>query len=79
MRYGNDTATIICMLHALLALAHLPLPKLRAVKLTFHPEFSVSNVFFFMMLQLKDAYPNFQIKLPGKRWFKDNFDAGITI
>ena len=32
-----------------------------------------------MMLQLKDAYPNFQIKLPGKRWFKDNFDAGITI
>ncbi|XP_068722424.1 sorting nexin-16-like [Montipora capricornis] len=24
--------------------------------------------------RLKDAYPNFQIRLPGKRWFKDNFD-----
>ena len=23
------------------------------------------------------AYPDFQIRLPGKRWFKDNFDPGI--
>ena len=38
-----------CMLraYALLTLAHLPLPKLQAVKLTFHPEFSVFNVFLF--------------------------------
>lgn len=24
--------------------------------------------------RLKDAYPNFHIRLPGKRWFKDNFN-----
>ncbi|XP_022781065.1 uncharacterized protein LOC111322254 [Stylophora pistillata] len=24
--------------------------------------------------RLRDAFPEFQIRLPGKRWFKDNFD-----
>ena len=29
-------------------------------------------------LQLRDAFPEFQIRLPGKRRFKDNFDPGIA-
>ena len=37
---------------------------------------SPSSYQYFVYLQLRKLYPQFRLHLPGKRFFKDNFNKG---